>query len=148
MKYDDLKEPQASNIEWLQNELREARGTIRTLLRQIKKEQDRHAEISRAYSKTVENLVEAMRENTELARECELLRGRIQHAQMMPEAQLQRLPLELSMTELAAIRKAMARLHHPDAGGDSERMKLWNAVLDKMELEHSKGSSSRKPQPS
>lgn len=144
MKYDDLNEPQANNIEWLQNELREARGTIRTLLRQIKKEQDRHAEISRAYSKTVENLVEAMRENTELSRECELLRGKIHHSELMAEVELQRLPLELSLHELGAIRKAMARLHHPDAGGDSERMKVWNAVLDKMELENSKSDLSRK----
>jgi hypothetical protein len=27
----------------------------------------------------------------------------------------------------------MARLHHPDVGGDAERMKAWNAVLDPLE---------------
>jgi hypothetical protein len=31
-----------------------------------------------------------------------------------------------------AIRKAMARLHHPDVGGDPERMKAWNAALDRI----------------
>jgi hypothetical protein len=31
-----------------------------------------------------------------------------------------------------AIRKAMARLHHPDVGGNPDRMKAWNATLDRM----------------
>jgi hypothetical protein len=32
----------------------------------------------------------------------------------------------------------MARLHHPDVGGDLERMKAWNVVLDQIEqqMEH------------
>ena len=35
--------------------------------------------------------------------------------------------------EVGAIRKAMARLHHPDTGGDAERMKAWNAALDPLD---------------
>ncbi len=133
MKHDDLNDPRANNVEWLQSELAEAHGTIRTLLRQIKKEQDRHAEISRAYTKTVANLVEAMRENTALNRECDLLRGQLEGKQIDDDTQLHGLDLHLSLPEVGAIRKAMARLHHPDAGGDSDRMKLWNAVLDQLE---------------
>jgi hypothetical protein len=41
--------------------------------------------------------------------------------------------LALTPDEVSAIRKAMARLHHPDTGGDAERMKLWNAALDPLE---------------
>ena len=143
VKYGDLDDPRANNLEWLQSELAEAHATIRTLLRQIKKEQDRHAEISRAYTKTVANLVEAMRENTALSRECDLLRGRLQHTQPEEGPSLYGLDLHLSPPELGAIRKAMARLHHPDAGGDSERMKLWNAVLDRLEREETKGVSHK-----
>lgn len=145
MKHDDLNDPRANNVEWLQSELAEAHGTIRTLLRQIKKEQDRHAEISRAYTKTVANLVEAMRENTALNRECDLLRGQLEGKQLEgdEEAQLRGLDLHLSLPEVGAIRKAMARLHHPDAGGDSDRMKLWNAVLDRLERDETKGVSRK-----
>jgi len=41
--------------------------------------------------------------------------------------------LELTSAEISAIRKAIARLHHPDTGGDSERLKAWNATLDTLE---------------
>jgi hypothetical protein len=41
--------------------------------------------------------------------------------------------IDLTPDEVSAIRKAMARLHHPDAGGDAERMKTWNAALDPLE---------------
>ena len=41
--------------------------------------------------------------------------------------------LELTPAEVSAIRKAMARLHHPDTGGDVERMKIWNATLDPLD---------------
>jgi len=140
----DLNDPRSSNIEWLQNELVDAQATIRTLLRQIKKEQDRHAEISRAYTKTVANLVEAMRENTALTRECDVLRGRIQQGAFNDEElPLDGLDMRLSPLELGAIRKAMARLHHPDAGGDSERMKQWNAILDRLERDEAKGVSHK-----
>lgn len=124
---------QLNSVDWLQNELAQAHGTIRTLMRQIKKEQDRHAEISRAYTKTVANLVEAMRENTALTRECELLRAQVNAQAGTADPQLGTLDMQLTATEVGAIRKAMARLHHPDAGGDIERMKVWNAALDRLE---------------
>ena len=124
---------QSNSIDWLQNELAQAHSTIRTLMRQIKKEQDRHAEISRAYTKTVANLVETMRENTALTRECELLRAQVHTQAGTTDEQLGTLDLPLTAAEVGAIRKAMARLHHPDAGGDIERMKVWNAALDRLE---------------
>jgi hypothetical protein len=43
------------------------------------------------------------------------------------------LTIDLTPAEVGAIRKAMARLHHPDTGGDAERMKAWNAALDPLE---------------
>lgn len=39
----------------------------------------------------------------------------------------------MSIDEISAIRRAMAKLHHPDIGGDGERQKLWNAFLDAQE---------------
>ena len=39
---------------------------------------------------------------------------------------------QISDDEINAIRKAVARLHHPDLGGDPERMKAWNAALDRI----------------
>jgi hypothetical protein len=145
MQRDSLNDQQtidAHSAEWLQSELAEAHATIRSLMRQIKKEQDRHAEISRAYTKTVANLVEAMRENTTLARECELLRAQINSGAGAPPL-LDGLELAPTPPEIGAIRKAMARLHHPDAGGDTERMKTWNAALDRLEQGEGKGSPRR-----
>jgi len=43
------------------------------------------------------------------------------------------LGMSLSGAEVAAIRKAMARLHHPDVGGDGARMQAWNVALDQIE---------------
>ena len=131
---------QSNSVDWLQNELAQAHGTIRTLMRQIKKEQDRHAEISRAYTKTVANLVEAMRENTALTRECELLRAQVNTQANAADPQLGTLDMQLTAAEVGAIRTAMARLHHPDAGGDIERRKVWNATLDRLEQGEGKGS--------
>lgn len=120
---------------WLQNELAEAHKTIRALTRQIGKEQARYDEVLRAYNKTVANLMEIARENTRLERECEEWRERAQsatHAAAMGDARNINLNLSLAITsdEASAIRKAMARLHHPDQGGDVERMKAWNTALD------------------
>ena len=118
---------------WLQGELSEAHKTIRTLLRQLSKEQERHAETVRAYNLTVANLVEATRENTLLARELDQLRART--VQGTHPFTIGSEVMQLTPAEVSAIRKAMARLHHPDVGGDSERMKIWNAVLDPLEGE-------------
>ena len=114
---------------WFQHELDEARKTIRKLLRQLDQEQARSSEIARAYDLTVANLVAITRENAALERECDHLR---RHAQGKP-AMFKTGALELTAAEVSAIRKAVARIHHPDTGGDSERLKLWNATLDALE---------------
>jgi hypothetical protein len=116
---------------WLQKELEEAHKTIRTLLRQLSKEQQRHAETARAYTMTVANLVEAGRENTLLTHERDMWKARAEGA--LTPFKIGGLTLELTPAEVSAIRKAMARLHHPDTGGDAERMKAWNAALDPLE---------------
>jgi len=116
---------------WLQNELQEAHTTIRSLLRQLSKEQARYAEAMRAYNLTVENLMEITRENTMLTRDRDLWKARAEKGDQ--PINLKGIPLNLRSNEVRAIRKAMARLHHPDVGGDSERMKAWNAVIDPLE---------------
>lgn len=116
---------------WLQNQLGEAQKTIRSLLRQLSKEQARHAETARAYNLTVANLVEATRENSALSRERDMWKARAEGG--ATPFTLGKGVLELTPAEISAIRKAMARLHHPDTGGDSERMKIWNAALDPLE---------------
>jgi hypothetical protein len=120
-----------SDLVWLQKELQEAHKTIRSLLRQLRKEQAAHAETARAYNLTVANLVEATRENTALARERDMWKARAE-GRTRPLT-ISGVTLELTPAEVSAIRKAMARLHHPDAGGDAERMKAWNAALDPLE---------------
>ncbi|HWQ13464.1 MAG TPA: hypothetical protein VNL77_11725, partial [Roseiflexaceae bacterium] len=107
------------DVALLQRELEEAHKTIRTLLRQIGKEQARHAEIARAYDKTVANLVEITRENAQLERERDMWRARAEGSAL--PFKIGSATLELTPAEVSAIRKAMARLHHPDTGGDLER---------------------------
>lgn len=116
---------------WLQGQLQEAQKTIRALLRQLSKEQERHAEMARAYNLTVANLVEATRENTLLSRELDQLRAHLDQSSL--PFTIGGSTLDVTSAEVGAIRKAMARLHHPDVGGDPERMKMWNAVLDPLE---------------
>jgi hypothetical protein len=119
------------DLAWLQLELEEAHKTIRSLLQQISKAQAGCREVARAYDTTVSSLMELTRENAALERERDLWRAHAEcgsgpftsHGMM----------LELTPAEVSAIRKAMARLHHPDAGGDAERMKAWNAALDPLE---------------
>jgi hypothetical protein len=117
------------DLAWLQKELEEAHRTIRSLLRQLSKEQTRHAETARAYNLTVANLVEATRQSAQLEHDRDMWKARAE-GQAAPFTAG---TLTLTPTEISAIRKAMARLHHPDAGGDTERMKLWNATLDPLE---------------
>jgi hypothetical protein len=121
--------PIDGELTWLQQELSEAHKTIRSLLRQLSKEQARHAETARAYNLTVANLVEATRENALLEHERDMWRARAEGRHSPFEIG----PLTLTNEEVGAIRKAMARLHHPDAGGDAERMKQWNAALDPLD---------------
>jgi len=112
-------------------ELDEAHKTIRSLLRQLDKQQSRFQEIARAYNLTVGNLTEISRQNTLLERERDLWRSRARTIPA-PVGGGTGMP-ELTPAEVAAIRKAMARLHHPDTGGDGERLKAWNAALDALE---------------
>ncbi len=113
----------------LQREVEEARAAIRRLTRELNKEQARHAQTTEAYNKTVANMVEIAQENTLLSNELERLkqaRYREQHGTIS-------LPLVPTPSEARVIRKAVARLHHPDVGGDEQRMKAWNTLLDRFE---------------
>jgi hypothetical protein len=115
----------------LQHDLEEAHKTIRGLLRQIDKTQARYGEIARAYNKTVANLMEITRENALLEHERNMWHARAEG--IAPPLNLGSGLPELTPAEISAIRKAMARLHHPDTGGDAERMKAWNAALDPLD---------------
>ncbi|MEN9933700.1 MAG: hypothetical protein RLZZ387_279, partial [Chloroflexota bacterium] len=99
---------------WLQQELAEAHKTIRALLRQLDKERARYGECQRAYEKTVSNLTQIARVNIQLERERDDWRRRAEGA--AAPVQIAGLGLSLTQDEIGAIRKAMARLHHPDAG--------------------------------
>ena len=116
---------------WLQNELSEALKTIRSLRRQLSKEQQRQAETERAQNMTIANLADAGREQKTLRRERDMWRKRAEGA--LTPFHIGSLTIDLTAAEVRAIRKAMARLHHPDTGGDAERMKAWNAALDPLE---------------
>src|SRR6185295_19444372 len=103
--------PVEGELSWLQKELDEAHKTIRSLLRQLSKEQERHAETARAYNLTVANLVEAGRENTLLSRERDMWKARAEGA--LTPFQIGGLTIDLTPAEVSAIRKSMARLHQP-----------------------------------
>jgi len=120
-----------SRTEIIENELSEAQAEVRRLTRDLKKEKQRITETSEAYAKMVANLVRTVHENTVLRYECERLkrRGIEGDDQSIPNL----LGFELTRSEVAAIRKAVARIHHPDAGGDIGRMQAWNVMLDKLE---------------
>src|SRR5919112_752266 len=60
----------------LESDLAEAQAQVRRLQRELKKEQQRLAETSEAYSKTVTNLVRTVHENTVLRYEYERLKQR------------------------------------------------------------------------
>lgn len=124
--------PGDADVELLRNELEEAHKTVRTLLRQLGKEQTRHHEIARAYNMTVANLTEVSRENAALSRDRDQWKARAEGRPLVVLDPRSPFP-PLSGDEVRAIRKAVARLHHPDVGGDAERMKLWNAILDPLD---------------
>jgi hypothetical protein len=124
-----MAEPEQYDSTTLHQTLEEAHKANRTLLRQLSKEQRRHHEAIRAHNLTIANLLEMTNEQAALLRDRDLWKAR---AEGHPTITLDpRSPLPtLTSDEVAAIRKAIARLHHPDGGGDQERMKLWNALLD------------------
>ncbi len=119
-----------SEIAWLQHELEQMQATRHRLLRQIEQEQASHQNIMQTYKNIVEHLVEISRQTMELERERDLWRARLSASGIATVLDEQ---ITLTMDEIGAIRRAMARLHHPDAGGDTERMQIWNVVLDRLE---------------
>jgi hypothetical protein len=119
----------------LRRELEAAYATNRKLLRQLKQAQAAAEEASRAHTKMVSTLTETMRENITLTNERDIWRARALRQNIYDHAPVPDLEALLGIhdvteAEVRAIRKTMARLHHPDSGGDPERMKAWNAALD------------------
>lgn len=130
LHFEDQEHPRSRAMNDLQRQLEEALATIRRLTRELSKEQARHAETTQAYNKTVSNMVAVARENALLSYELERLK---RSSRSVPMGEVEGLPFAISADEAKAIRKAIARLHHPDVGGDEQRMKLWNAVLDRLD---------------
>lgn len=129
------------DYELLRRELAEAQALSRGLRRQLEKALQTANEAQRAHAKMVATLTETMRENTSLANERDVWRAKAQRLEAglsaepgapTPTIDISGLAGQISEDEANAIRKAMARLHHPDVGGDPERMKAWNAALDRL----------------
>jgi chromosome segregation ATPase len=127
------------DYELLRRELAEAQALNRSLRRQLDKALAAMNEAQRAHAKMVGTLTETMRENTTLTHELEMWRTRCQRLEAGepnetpgPTIDMSGLVGQLSEDEINAIRKAMARLHHPDVGGNPDRMKAWNAALDRI----------------
>ncbi len=78
-------------------------------------------------------MVEISRENALLSHEIERLRRATPRVARSRAVELH--GIDITASEAKAIRKAMARLHHPDVGGDEHRMKVWNAVLDQLDAD-------------
>ena len=76
-----------------------------------------------------QNIIEINREQAMVERERNMWRMRAEQQGMISSDNL---PV-LTSDEINAIRRAMARIHHPDRGGDIDRMKLWNKLLDTLE---------------
>lgn len=129
--------PTERENELLRQELAEAHAMNRGLLRQLKKAQEAAAEAQRAHAKMVVTLTETMRENTALTTERDMWKARATKGSgdTAPEhgvIDIGTFVGQITQDEARAIRKAIARLHHPDAGGNAERMKAWNAALDRI----------------
>lgn len=125
----------------LRRELAELQVLSRDLRRQLAKALQSANEAQRAHAKMVATLTETMRENTILVNDRDVWRAKAQRLEsgLAPEPggqgrviDISALAGQISEDEVNAIRKAMARLHHPDVGGDPERMKSWNAALDRI----------------
>ncbi|NTV64647.1 MAG: hypothetical protein HGA65_14100 [Oscillochloris sp.] len=127
--------------ELLRSELTEAHTQNRSLRRQLEKALAAVSEAQRAHAKMVATLSETMRENTALTNDRDMWRNRairleaglaIDPCDEHTILDIAGLAGQLSEDEVNAIRKAMARLHHPDVGGNPDRMKAWNAALDRL----------------
>lgn len=134
----DPLSPFERECELLRRELEEAHKLNRGLLRQLKKTQEAVTEAQRAHAKMVVTLTETMRENMALTNERDTWKARALKYTLDQERDglifdTGGLIGHMSEDEINAIRKAMARLHHPDTGGNPDRMKAWNAALDRFE---------------
>lgn len=124
-------EPEPEPAPALHEELHAAKHTIRRLEREARKAEARYQELARAYQKTVRNLVQVTGTCAGLEHERDQWRARAEQAPTTTH--IANGMLQLTRREVATIRKAMARLHHPDVGGDVERMRAWNRLLDMLE---------------
>ncbi len=131
--------PQGLSDEALQEELAAARRAIRTLEREARKAEARYQELFRAYQMTVSNLVKATGTCTALEMERDMWRERAENAPTT--ASFADGTIQLTAEEVAAIRRAMGRIHHPDVGGSAERMRAWNIVLDALERDAPKAQA-------
>ena len=113
-------------VELLQREIAEAHRTIKALMRRLADEQEQSQKTQAAYEQMKNNIVEMNREHTLVERERDMWRMRAEQSGL---GSGDFLPV-LTADEVSSIRRAMARLHHPDTGGDSDRMKQWNKLLD------------------
>lgn len=123
--------PEPQSAPAFHEELHAAKRTIRTLEREARKAEARYQELARAYQKTVRNLVEVTGTCAGLEHERDQWRARAEQAPTVTH--IANGAIRLSRREVATIRKAMARLHHPDVGGDPDRMRAWNTLLDTLE---------------
>lgn len=114
----------------LERELAAAEATERELRRQLRKTEEQLTQTRQAYEKTVANMLTIVSENLRLTHECERLRGVTEDHFYVD---LSHDFPSLNSDEVSAIRKAMARLHHPDVGGNAQRMQFWNSLLDRFE---------------
>lgn len=118
------------NAELLRREIDDAHRTIRALMRRLADEQEQQVKTKHAYEQMKANIMEMNREFATVERERDLWR---QRAEQQGVLEWHEAMPNLTPDEISAIRRAMARLHHPDQGGDSERMKEWNKVLDRLD---------------
>jgi regulator of replication initiation timing len=148
-QHDDVTEepdPQAllAELETAREMNRKLQDQLKKTVKAVENAERASNEALRAHTKMVETLTETMRENTALALERDMWKTRAKRAIAQAESNQQhRIPaydmpaslglMQITEEEARVIRKAIARLHHPDSGGDAERMKLWNASLDRIE---------------
>ena len=98
-------------------------------MRRLAEEQEQQRKTHHAYEQMKQNIIEINREQAMVERERNMWRMRAEQQGMISSDNL---PV-LTSDDINAIRRAMARLHHPDRGGDIDRMKLWNKLLDTLE---------------
>ncbi len=114
----------------LERQVAELTLALKRVNRDLRKAEEHHQETEQAYQKMVGNLVQTTQENLVLRHECQRLRQQARaEAPSSPNPTVS-FGIRLTPEEVAVVRKAIARLHHPDAGGDVSRMQEWNVALD------------------